>query len=439
MPHSRPAKNADVPCSKCIAPNTGKETVGFSDPLFAYAGRYVDSDNTRNVQNVGMRTVRAQRVRVNQARQRIFVKYGETVAAFPIDMFLTNIANPDLWPVGVMKTGTPVNRYGDPVEIVAKPSTFFYAEAKGSGWVTTPQDMQVTLTDFDSDDLGNVFTGSYSWGWGIAWDENDFPDTRQMEFRCQLANAPIIPNSVIFLQPAKVPCVVISWSGVVSSKSASLLVYDVSDNRAPKLLSTRNGKPNGIIVWARNDAAKRLAVVNSDQMLRIYDYAAFLDGGAPLVELTPATKKTFRDLKFDENGTLWAVESGGSPATGNKLWQVTPSGTTYKPVPLDVYGTAFAPERIAARNGWIAVGGQAGPGAELRLFQYTGGKVQFADTKNFFYRYYFDKNPPAGFCSASTYTPSYCSLDSLQMLDWKGKTYLLFSANGLGDVYELKG
>jgi hypothetical protein len=95
---------------------------------------------------------------------------------------------------------------------------------------------------------------------------------------------------------------------------------------------------------------------------------------------------------------------------------------------------------IAPRKGWIAVGGKAaGNVTELRLFRLAGGKVQFADTKNFFFRYYHNTAPPAGFCTASTYTPSYCSLDSLQMMDWQGKLYLLYSANGLGDVYELKG
>ncbi|HYI13361.1 MAG TPA: hypothetical protein VEK57_30215 [Thermoanaerobaculia bacterium] len=441
MPHSRPGKGVDVPCSTCIAPNTNLKTVGFNVPLFAYAGRYVDSVNTRNVQNVGMRTVRAQRVMVNYARQRVFVRYGQTVAAFPFALFFTNIANVKLWPVGVMKTGGTVKRYGDPIEIVAKPSTFFYPEANGSGWNTaTSQDGQVTLTDFDADDIGNLYAGTMWWGWGIAWDQNDFPDTRQMEFRCQVSDAPIVADSVIYVKPAKVPYAVISAANVVSGSKPSLCIYDVTNTAAPVLKETRKGKANGIITWARHDAGKRLAVLNSDGKLRIHDYAAFIkDGATPLAELTPAAKKTFRDLKFDENGTLWAVESGPSPAAGNKLWQVTPSGKTYKSVPFDVYGTAFAPQKIAVRNGWIAVGGK-GPsnGSELRLFRVAGGKVQFADTKNFFFLYYHNTFPPAGFCTASTYSPTYCSFDSLQMIDWSGKTYLLYSANGLGDVYELK-
>src|SRR5688500_8293230 len=135
MPHTRPAKGVDVVCSTCIAPNTNKKTVGFNDALVAYVGRYVDSANTRNVQNVGMRTVRAQRIRVSYLRKRIFVEYGETVAAFPIAQFLLNVAVSSLPSVGVMKTGSTVKRLGDPIEIVAKPSTFFYAEAAGAEWI----------------------------------------------------------------------------------------------------------------------------------------------------------------------------------------------------------------------------------------------------------------------------------------------------------------
>lgn len=437
MPHSRPAKGKDVACSKCLAPNTNLLTVGFNDPLAGYAGRYVDSVNTRNVQNVGMRTVRAQKVRVNYARERIFVRYGETVAAFPLSLFFTNIANPDLWPVSCMKTGSTVSRYGDPIEIVAKPSTFLYPEAKGSGWVVTPQDVQVTLTDFDSDDAGNVFSGSYSWGWGIAWDQNDYPDCRQMEFRCQVADCPIVPNSIFYLKPDKIPYAIVS-ANVVSSSAASLIVYDVTDTTAPVAKETRVGKPNYVMSWQRYDATRRLAAICGDGFLRIHDYATFIAGGKELASFAPASKKTFRDLSFDENGTLWAVESGTSAAAGNKLWQLTPSGNTYTAVQHDVYGSAFAPQKVGARNGWIAVAGSTSSNTtELRLFALSGGKPVFKDTANFFFRYYHDKKPPSGYCTASTYSPTYCALDSVHILEWEGKNYLLYSANGLGDVYQL--
>ena len=72
-PHPRPRKGQDTDCTDCRNENgpvngVQQKTVGFDDPLFAYVGRYVDSANTGNIQNTGIRTVRAQRVRVSPAR-----------------------------------------------------------------------------------------------------------------------------------------------------------------------------------------------------------------------------------------------------------------------------------------------------------------------------------------------------------------------------------
>jgi hypothetical protein len=438
--HTRPGKGVDVVCSTCIAPNAGKKTAGFNDPIAAYVGRYVDSANTRNVQNVGMRTVRAQRIRVSYPRKRIFVEYGETVAAFPIAQFLTNVAVATLPGVGVMKTGATVKRLGDPIEVVAKPSTFFYAEAAASEWQVALQDTQETLTDFDADDVGFVYPGTLSWGWGISKDENEFPDTRHMVTRVQVKDAPLVPMSVVFMKVGTVPFVCVSDGSVVSSTAKSLAIYDTSNRSHPVLKEVRKGKVNGIVLWARHQPGQRVAVVNADKTLRIYAYDAFIANGAPLLTQAAATGKTFRDLSFDEKGVLWAVESAGTPAAGNKLWQFTPSGAGYTKTAHAVFPDAFAPEKVAARKGYIAVGGNAsGSKTELRLFrQDSAGVPQFLDTNNFFYRYYHDKTPPAGFASASTYNPAYTSLYALHILEWETKLYLLYSANGLGDVYQLK-
>ncbi|HYI13360.1 MAG TPA: hypothetical protein VEK57_30210 [Thermoanaerobaculia bacterium] len=439
MPHTRPAKGVDVVCSTCIAPNTGKKTAGFNDPLVAYVGRYVDSANTRNVQNVGMRTVRAQRIRVSYPRKRVFVEYGEAIAGFPIAQFLANVAAKTLSGVGVMKTGATVKRLGDPVEIVAKPNTFFYAEAAGAEWEVVLQDTQETLTDFEVDDVGFVYPGTLSWGWGISKDANEFTDTRHMLTRVQVKDAPVVPQSVIFMKVGAVPYVVVSDGSVVSATAKSLLIYDTANRSKPVLKETRKGKVNGIRVWARHQPGQRVAVVNADGTLRVYAYDAFIANGAPLATQAAATGKTFRDLSFDDKGVLWAIESGTSPTAGNKLWQFTPSATGYTKVGHDVYGSAFAPEKVSARKGYVAVGGNAvGSKTELRLFKVTGGVPQFVDTNNFFYRYYHDKTPPAGFASAATYIPAYTSLYALHLLEWEKKLYLLYSANGLGDVYECR-
>ncbi|HYI13362.1 MAG TPA: hypothetical protein VEK57_30220 [Thermoanaerobaculia bacterium] len=443
MPHTRPAKGVEVVCSTCIAPNTGKKTAAFNDPLIRYVGRYVDSSTTPNVQNLGMRTVRAQRVRVSHALKRIFVKYAETIAGFSFDQFLANVAVADLPKVGVMKTGntSPSRPKGTEVELVARPNTFFYAEAAASGWEVQRLDTQEVLTDFDVDDVGFVYVGTLSFGWGISKDEkNETQIPLHMVKRVQLKDAPITPHSVIFMKVGAVPFAVISAT-VVSANASSMLIYDTSDRANPVLKQTRKGKPNSISVWARFEPGKRLAAVTADGKLRIHAYDTFITGGAPLVEVAPtATRKTFRDLSFDEKGTLWAIESDGTaPVAGNKLWQFIPTAAGYTQKQHDVFGTPFAPQQLAARKGYVAVGGiAAGSKTELRLYRMTGAVPQFVDTGNFFFRYYHDKTPPAGFASASTYVVSTTSLKALHILDHNGKVYMLYSADGLGDVYELQ-
>ena len=387
-----------------------------------------------------MRTARAQRVRISPSRQRIFVEYGDTVAAFPIPLFLANVADPNLWPVGVMPIGKSPYRYGDPIERVAKPSTFFYAEAPVSGWLPFigSQDVQDVLSDFDVDDAGHVYVGTLSWGWGIEYDANDFPDVRHMDFRSHVASL-IDPHAVIALKVGPVRYTVISASDVASPKKPSLLIYDATNPWLPLLKETRKGKPNGIVRWARYDTTGRLATVGSDGKLRVYTYQAFISGGAPLTVVDPAKRKTFRDLSFDENGTLWVVEATMSvPQLTNRLLRLTPNANGYTKTLLDVYGSSFAPERVAARKGYVAVAGNTtGSRTELRLYRITNGVLKALDTKNFFFRYYHDKNPPAGYASASTYNPAYTSLFAVNILDWEGKVYLLYSADGLGDVFEL--
>ncbi|HYI13363.1 MAG TPA: hypothetical protein VEK57_30225 [Thermoanaerobaculia bacterium] len=442
MPHTRPAKGVEVVCSTCVAPNKNKKTAAFNDPLIGYVGRYVDSSTTQNFRE-GMRTVRAERIRVSWSRKRIFIEYGETIVAFSFDQFLANVAVLDLPRVGVMRTGlgSPSRPRGAEVELVARPNTFFYTESTFAAWKFEPLDTEGILTDFDVDDVGFVYIGTLSFGWGISKDEkNETAIPLHMTTRGQIQPAPIVPNSVLFMKVGKIPFAVLSAT-VASANATSLVFYDTSNRSKPKLIATasRKGKANSIIFWARFEPGKRVATVTADKRLLIHTYDAFVAGGAALVDVPSAARKTFRDLSFDENGTLWAIESGGSPAAGNKLWQFTPTATGYTQKQHDVFGTPFAPEKIAARKGYVAVGGNAaGSKTELRLYRMTGNAPQFVDTGNFFFRYYHDKTPPDGFASASTYEKATTSLQALQILDHKGKIYLLYSAGGLGDVYELK-
>jgi hypothetical protein len=153
----------------------------------------------------------------------------------------------------------------------------------------------------------------------------------------QVADSPVAPNSIIALKVGATRFAIIS-ANVVSARAASLLIYDVRNPAVPKLKETRKGKANSITTWARFDPTSRLATITADGKLRIHAYDKFVKGeGLELASFDPGTRKTFRDLSFDENGTLWAVESSKSPAAGNKLFEFTPSGNTYTKKEHDVF------------------------------------------------------------------------------------------------------
>src|SRR6185295_2264571 len=141
----------------------------FAAPFVSHVGRYVDSTTTGNVQNLGIRTVRAGTVRVNVPKNRIYIALGEAVAGYALDTFFTTKVPKPPVAVSALNLGkTPKGR--SPLETVAKPDSLFYAESPLSGWATQPVDAQRVLNDYDSDDRGLVYIGTIQLGWGIARD-----------------------------------------------------------------------------------------------------------------------------------------------------------------------------------------------------------------------------------------------------------------------------
>jgi hypothetical protein len=437
--HPYPGKETPVLCTGCDVPNKDLPTWPYDDPLVRHTGRYVDSVTTMNVQNVGMRTVRAQKVRLSPAQRRLYVELGETVAAFSLDRFFqTTLAEP-MSRVSVMKTGTTYGRYGKPLEKVAKPEMFFYAEATQSGWrISEGLDTQEVLTGWDVDDRGYVYAGTISWGWGIARDTGQ-TNCSHMEFVIRVTNSsfgpdmPVTPDALVALKSNGSYYLVVSQN---KTSNAGHLVYGVDDPAAPVKLLQHQGPEHGIIHFARDDARERLAVIGSDGHLRLFDYAAFVTGGEPLFHSAPLAGHSFKDLTFDERGHLWVAESSSTLVSSNRLWELVPNGRESTPVLHAVYGLAFIPDKIAAGWGYVAVGGKgAGNKTELRLFHIVGGVPRLLDTGDFFRRYYHDVIPE--YASAASYTQSYHALAALELVREAGKVYLMYSATGLGDVYEL--
>lgn len=432
--HAYPGKKQGSLCIGCGEALEGLPTYPYDDPLLRHAGRYVDSSTTINVQSVGMRTVRADTVRVSRATGRLYIRLGEAIGGYSLERFFTSTLAQPLVKVSVMNTGTRYHRYGAPLEKVATPDVFFYAESSSSGWRTDTLDAQVVMTDLDADDRGYVYVGTLYWGWGIS-EDGGRADTNHMGYVTQVRNPGIQPDSIIYMKTGGHHYAVVSAAG---KTSAAHIIYDVDTPASPRSITTRIGTEDGIVKWSRHDASELVAMINSDGHARVFHYGTFIEGGEPIANLTPANGRRFADLAFDEKGRLWIAETTSSPTT-NHLWQVTVSGASHEVIKHDVYGSAFVPEKIAAGSNYVIVGGKAtldgATKTELRILRTPGGSPELVPTDKFFR--YFYHYAPAGFVSASSYVQSYTSLYALRIVEWDGRIYLMYSAAGLGDVYEL--
>jgi hypothetical protein len=458
--YAYPKKGSDGECTTCLAPNTKLPTYPFDDPIVAHVGRYVDSSTTLNYQNSGIRSVRATDIRYVPATKRLYIGLGEAVGSYTLDNFLTRIKAP-LSNVNVLGTGqfrgTKDDRYGNPYEKVAAPDSILYPESKNSGWKTEQIDSQVNLNDFDADDRGYVYLANLYFGWGIGRDVG-VTGASHMQFVAQtrtesykmvqdpddpskLIKVDIIPNNSD-VRPDRIMSFKIGSKYYVvlsDNKNDKQITWDVTNPNAPVKGPLREGRRFGIVDWSKYEDTQRVAVIADDKRVLIYDYESYVDGGEPIAALNPGTGKEFEDISFDDQGRLWIAES--SYRTSNVLRRLSPSGNGYVAESFDVYGSQFSPEFIHAGSGYIAVAGRAFAGssyqAEVRILKVDGGIPHLLDIDNFFRKFYHDA--PAGYADPSKNTPSYVGPRDVRFLEAGGKTYLLYSAGGLGDVYEIQG
>jgi hypothetical protein len=443
--YPEPASVAEpaVLCTECPGTNAlgetndGKPLYPYDVPLVDHVGRLVDSSAMQNVQNAGMRTLRARAVRIRPSRDRIYVQLGETIAAYTLSTFFTTtLAMPPV-SVTTIDTGSIYFRPGTP-ETLAKPDAHFYAESDFSGWTTAAPDAQIILKDFDTDDRGYLYVSTVYFGWGIALDDGR-TDGKHLPFVAQF-NESWGPDILFSLKHGDEYSLVMSGpreQGVTTSAR----VLNVTNPSTPTGRSRPMDTTGGIVRWAKFEAGERVAVINGDGSLRIYTNAGLVAGTAPLETHAPSGGKKFNDLSFDDDGTLWVAESTVSPAA-NVLWKLAPAVATptYTKTTHDVYGSAFAPERIHASAGYVAVGGRGPDPADataafdLRLLDASSGTPQLIPTDNFFRRHYH--RAPAGYAQPKA-SQNYVQLRGVHLVRQNGLDYLLYSAEGLGDVYEL--
>jgi hypothetical protein len=243
------------------------------------------------------------------------------------------------------------------------------------------------------------------------------------------------PNTLLDPSRVSVQSILVIPSGgkyyaVIGGGSNTMAVFDVTTPETPVHLGTYPGAAKAIIRYDRSDAYQRVAYIDGVRNLQVYSYATLVSGGEPV--LTEArTGNGFQDVAFDDAGNIWAIE-------GNRLVKLAPSGNGYVatsyPAPFgSTFGSMTA---ISVGGGYLAVTGiTTASGAatyDVRLAKIGSGAPVDVPLGGFFKNYYH--GGAKDFAQPGQYTfPS-----DLQLIRWKGKTYLMYSAEGLGDVFELQ-
>lgn len=428
-----------VLCTGCVGnnsseqPNAGLPTWPYPPPL-KFVGRYVDSSSTASFQNLGFRTARAGKIRV--AGNRLYIQIGNAVGVYTLDKFFAQKLPAGLMSVGGVKTGQRVSRdRGQPLERIVLPDGLIYPEASGSGWFAPRGDVQDLIgagAPFDIDDRGLVYTAYTTVGWGISKDDGR-ENGQHLETVVQMIaggapaghprtrpdNSGVTPETIMAIKVGG------RYYAIVADRTGTQAVFDVTEPSAPmQVIARRTGGASkfGIRKFDRSDAAQRLAYVGGDHRLYVYNYAAFISGQAPIVDHPPRIV----DVSFDESGNVWAAERF------DKIWRFSVAGQTYSATAFTPHAAKFEHEVMHAAQGFVVAGGVDFTGRaarDTRLLRIEAGGLVNVDLGGFFRKYYHQA--PAGFAQPGNTGV----LADVQIVRSGGKTYLMLSAFGIGDVY----
>ena len=426
--------------------NDGLPTYPYSGVLINHVGRYVDSSSTQSYQMWAnaFRTARARYIRVapttrGTAPPRVYIQIGNAMMAYSLDTFFTT----DL-PGGMIPLVNKFGGVGGGREKILDYDAFVYPEYASSGWQTDGGDFQDPMAKavpFDYDDRGNVYVATEKFGWAIVADDGrtsgghlakviQFVATPNPQFSKVLANTSKVKSeAIISIKTGG------TYYTIIADRDSQMAVFDSTNTSRPVLTSTRIGdKKNAVRAMARDDNTKRVAYIDNNFQLRVFDYDSLVQGGAPIAEYTADGGGAFGEVvSMDEAGNIWTVEAGG------KIWKLTPSGNTYTKTTYSPFPERFQPLMMNVSAGYMAIGGidWAASTYDVKVLRIESNGVTNLNIDNFFRKYYHQA--PAGYAQPGSYTAIQAQSADIEIVKWGGKTYLMYSGFGIGDVFELEG
>jgi PKD repeat protein len=444
LPASTPG--TPVSCDGCLS-DIKPLTPGYQLPIKTFTGRFLDSTWTPDYQ-CNFRTARAGSIHISPDGKRIYIQMGSGVVAYNAATFFTqNLGQPltSINNLGSALGVSMVRNCGRFAENYLPWDKFSYFESTRSGFdYALGADGQDRLTGYDVDDRGNVYSAATIYGWGIAHDDGG-SDGQLMSYVSQrtLDNNQGMPATSIFAVKTSThpgttgPGYYAVVGGQLTSQA---IVWDVTDATNPVSVGIRNiPLPFSI---ARSADGDRLAMISPDDELRIYTADGYINGASPIFRATAQPGRSFGlGVATSDGSNFYAAETG--PGLPMRFHTLTPLGQTYSDIPADT-AVVFTPFSMKYNSGLLTLCGNGPSGEDIRVFRVISPTdFRNVEFNNYFAYYYF--GTPTG--SAFTGAKSQGKIFLADAVTYKqpatipganGKTYLILSVTGLGDVYELQ-
>jgi PKD repeat protein len=436
---THPAKtpNTDVKCTGCAGKADGQMTPGYPASVGTYVGRYLDSSPSNDCQQP-IRTFRAVSVlpmpALNAPHGRLYFQIGSSVQAFDIDNFFQRVAKGEAL---ANNTGSVQCRPQIVNDMALSYDSWFYAESQGSGWdVSSGGDGQTRLYWLDADDKGYVYLATKWYRWGIVQD--DFArGGSNMGFVSQAAptSDDVIPILVLSLKATNGTY----YAAIGDRISSKMNLYDVTDRSNPRKVANLS---KSIYQYAKNGDGSALGIATVDGRFEIYRTDTFVANGTPLVSDAGAGGGAVRAVASDGVNFYVAADAG----SGLVISTYAPNGSGYRKVnDFATTRATLATESLKWGDGYLLQAGITDGGYELRLFKASVNDVSEVDvsipsasgSKAYYFKNYYVINTSGrnGYAGAGLFGQFHGSA----VVKNNGHTYLIVTAFGLGDVYELPG
>ena len=435
--HPARTPNTDVKCTGCAGRADGQMTPGYPASLGTYVGRYLDSSPSNDCQQP-IRTYRAMSVlpkpALNAPHGRLYFQIGSSVQAFDIDNFFQRVARGEALannPGSVQCRPQIIN------DMALSYDSWFYAESQGSGWdVSSGGDGQTRLYWLDVDDQGYVYLATKWYRWGIAKDDMARGGSN-MSFVSQPAptNDDVIQAMVVSLKTANGAY----YAAIGDRISSKMNLYDVTDRSNPQKLANLT---KSIYQYAKNGDGSAIGIATVDGHFEIYRTDTFVANGAPLVNDAGAAGGTVHGVASDGVNFYVASDAG----SGLVISTYAPNGSGYRKVrDFSTPRATLVTESLKWGDGYLVQAGITDGSYELRLFKASVNDVSEVDVSipsaNGYRAYYFknyyviNTSGRTGYVGAGLFGQFHDS----GVVKYNGHTYLIVTAFGLGDVYELPG